>query len=100
MGTNCLPFLLKKLGAHDTAISMAWLRAISVIRLKRVFVPTAELQRGQAVTALLWLDPLPAATMERIRSLSKSDNPEVAASAKYVLQYCRKAPRVSDSRKR
>jgi len=89
IGTNCLPFLVKKLGAHETRISRTVERL--KVRLKmKVDLLGRDWERGQAVTAFTYLDPLPDDIYEQIRRLSKCGTPEVATSAKYVLQQCHK----------
>ncbi len=89
MGTNCLPFLAKRLAGHETRISTVvdWIKRKCG---KKIWFPAKTLERGQAVTAFKYLDPLPDDIYEQIRALSKSGNPEVAASAKEVLRECHK----------
>lgn len=89
MGTNCLPFLVERLNVHETRISTATDRLRRKLNMK-LTSPGRMLERGQAVTALGFFNTLPDETCEQIRVLSKSSNPEVAASAKYVLQNCHK----------
>ena len=87
MGSNCLPFLVKKLGGRETPVS----RAIrySEYRLRINLRPVDKnIERGQALTALTWLSPLPRETYEQIRALNKSSDPHVAAAAKEALSGC------------
>jgi hypothetical protein len=85
MGTNCLPFLVKKLQMHENGISLAIERLEDRFKIHRNPMDR-DWQRGQAVTAFAYLDPPPEEIYEQIRALTKSGNPDVAASARFVLQ--------------
>ena len=88
MGGDCLPFLLKKLGGHETRVSRAVRYWNYRLRINRRPVDK-DIERGQALTALTWLSPLPGETYEQIRALSKSSDAHVAAAAKEALSECR-----------
>jgi hypothetical protein len=92
MGTNCLPFLVKKLSGQETQASMFFLHWQRMLALKKQTPVDKDIERGQAVTALKYLDPLPRETYEQIRALSKSPNSGAAASAKEVLSECHEMP--------
>jgi hypothetical protein len=87
MGTNCLPFLVRKLGGHKTRVSwyvIYWQHRLGIKRIPA----DKDIERGQAIVALKWMDPLPMQTCEKIQALSKCKNPEVAAAAKEALSEC------------
>jgi hypothetical protein len=94
MGTNCLPFLIKKLGVHQSRIAAAVERLTYRLKIKRIprVINSWDklIERAQAVTALKSMESLPDETYEQIRALSKSSDPEIARSAKHVLDMSHK----------
>jgi hypothetical protein len=85
MGTNCLPFLVDKLGRHDSSLGKAIQKGLFQAGIKRVLWRSADLERAQAVTALVVVNHLPQETLNQIRALTRNPDPGVAASAKWVL---------------
>jgi hypothetical protein len=71
IGTNALPFLIRKLEQRPPSQSLAKLRyyAAKWPALGALF-PSTDAQRAQAVTGLLVLCPLPPHTLQELRALS------------------------------
>jgi|SRR5580704_5066845 hypothetical protein len=89
MGTNCIPFLMEKLGGHDSSLRLHIEKWMNAVRISRTPWRDADLERSQAMTALIILGEkglLPEDAVKRIRTLSQDKDPGVAASAKWVLQ--------------
>ena len=85
IGTNGLPFIIRKLGRRETALAKqieAWLFKCGV---KRSLFPNAEVERCQAVTALLALGSLPPEATVQLRKLSGSGTNSISLAATYVL---------------
>jgi len=90
MGTNCLPFLLRKLDKHDSAFRKHVEKWMDKVGIHSTPWRDADWERAQAVTALFLLGRNRLVTPEalkRIQELSKSSDTNVAASAKFLLQW-------------
>jgi hypothetical protein len=87
IGTNAFGFCLRKLrrlpGARELQLAVAARRLGFEDLLFRVRGVDSE--RGQAVTALILLKPLPPGVLSEVVSLSSSSNREIAAAAHRVL---------------
>lgn len=88
MGTNCVPFLIGKLGRRDSALGEKAQKWLLKAGITRRFWREAGYERAQAVTTLLILGQnglLSPDAVKEIRALSQSKDPWVAGSAKCVL---------------
>lgn len=82
IGMKGLPFLLRKLGRREAPVTR-WIEGWAVrFGVKRTLFPNPELQRAQAVTAVLALSPLPPSAVEQIRRL---DTQGTNSSVNYIL---------------
>jgi hypothetical protein len=86
IGTQGLPFLIRKLERRETPIER-WAQTCAFkCGVKRLLFPNREVQRAQAVTALLALSPLPPDAISKLRVLSKNNTNSVGLSAAYLLR--------------
>ena len=83
-----LPYFMTKLHGDDSQLKLLAEKVGSERRIPAI-VPfeSANMERGQAVTALIALSPLPEPCVDQLRKVSRDPNPRVAASAAYVLSY-------------
>ncbi len=85
MGTDALPILLAKLQARDTS----WKTRINQWRVKAGIKPpifaSAMQTRGEAISGLEALQPLPESLLQQLRALCMNADPGIAAAAGYVL---------------
>ena len=85
MGTNALPILLANLQTRDNP----WKDRINKLEMKtgikRATFEPAMWTRGKAIVGLEALQPLPESVRQELSSLSTNADPNIAASAKYVL---------------
>ena len=85
IGAKGLPFIIWKLGRREPLLAK-WLQAcFSKVGVKRSLFPNPEIERAQAVTALLALDSLPPEATRQLRELSSNAASSIAQSAAYVL---------------
>jgi hypothetical protein len=85
IGTNGLPFIFSKLQRRDNAVTVWFQNCLRRCGFKRSLFPNPQLERGQAVTALLVLLPLPPSAFSQLSTLSKNNTNAVGLSAGYVL---------------
>jgi hypothetical protein len=86
IGTQGLPYLIRKLERRETPIEH-WAQTCAFkCGAKRLLFPNREVQRAQAVTALLALSPLPPDAISKLRFLSKNSTNSVGLSAAYLLR--------------
>jgi len=88
MGTNCLPLLVEKLGRRDSSRYQTIRKWAFRLRIGVVLGRSADAERAQAVTALLWLaaqEPFPQWAIAEIQALSQSKDAGIATSANVVL---------------
>jgi hypothetical protein len=86
ISTNGLPFLMQKLAKHEAPLANLVQLWLSKCGVRRSLFPSAEIERGQAVTALLALSPLSPETISKLRILSKESGTSVGQSAAYLLR--------------
>ncbi len=85
IGTNGLPFLIHKITRCDLPM-IKWIEACaSKCGIKRSLFPDPELERGQAVTALLALSPLPESAILRLRKPPTNPTSSIGLSVGLVL---------------
>jgi hypothetical protein len=71
MGTNALPFLIRKFEQRPPSRAMAKLRYYAAKwHAVGALFPSTDAERAQAVTGLLVLCPLPPDTLQKLRTLS------------------------------
>jgi hypothetical protein len=86
IGTNGLPFLIGKLSRRETPKFAQSIQLWAFQHgLKHSVLPNPEIERAQAVTALLALKPLPPEAVAQIHQLSNNRTNPAALSAAYVL---------------
>jgi hypothetical protein len=85
IGTKGLEFYLCKLKSQDSVIQRTIQRAAFGIGLRTFLFPDADAERGQAVTALVLLKPLPEETRGELLRLSTNRNAQIAIAAHCVL---------------
>lgn len=85
-GTNGLPYFLSKLRGDSSQLELLAEKVGSEHRIPWLLPrDSANMERAQAVTALVALSPLPERWVEQVRKVSRNSNRRVAASAGYVL---------------
>jgi hypothetical protein len=88
VGTNGLPYLLTKLRGDDSQLKLLAEKLASEHRLPWLLPrDSANIERAEAVTALVALSPLPEPWVAEVRKVSQNPNRRVAASAGYVLSH-------------
>lgn len=87
IGTNALPFYLRKLARQAGPIeSKTWEVARAAGFRGFLGYEKIEWERGQAVTALILLKPLPPEAVSQLVALSTNRNREIAAAASCALK--------------
>jgi hypothetical protein len=86
IGTRGLPYFIRKLERLETPIEHWAQTCASKCGVKRLLFPNREVQRAQAVTALLALGPLPPDAISKLHVLSKNNTNRVGLSAAYLLR--------------
>jgi hypothetical protein len=95
MGTNCLPFLVNKLGRSDSSRFKTIQKWAFKLHIGFLLGRSADAERSQAVTALIWLGEkglFSEEIIKRIRELSQNKDAGIAAAANVVLMYSRTQP--------
>lgn len=85
IGTNALPFLFAKLEQPDSPIQRRIQSFASGIGIKHRFFSLPMAERWQAVTALVYLRPLPDQSVRQLLALSTNADRRVADAASYVV---------------
>jgi hypothetical protein len=86
MGTNAIPFLLQKLSRQEPPFRERVEAFLSKCGMRRSLFPDADIERGQAVTALIALNPLPPGTLLELRNLSNNSTNNIGRCAAFVLE--------------
>lgn len=87
MGTNALPYLLGKLQGTDNVLERALTKAAAKTSVPTVPFRLAELERLQAVTALIALEHIPTEAHRTLVESSNGDQTnEIARSASFILK--------------
>lgn len=87
MGTNALPYLIGKLRGTDTILERALTKAATKASVSSVPFRDAELERLQAVTALIALEHIPTEAHRTLVELSAGDQTnEIARAASFILK--------------
>ncbi len=90
MGEHCLPFLLDKLGRHNSPLDVRLHKWLGKLHISGRLWRDPDLDRARAVTALGLLaheHRLTGEARTQIEALVKSKNPDVAVSATYVWMH-------------
>jgi hypothetical protein len=85
IGTNALGFYLQKLTRHNGPIENSILKVAHALGYHGFLVDDVDPERGQAVTALILLKPLPPGVVSELVALSTKRNRQIAAAAHCVL---------------
>ena len=85
IGTNSIPFLLKKLAATDSRVQV-WSDSVwSEFKLTWRPWRSSSMERGQAIVGLLRRDFWPFWALEELSKMTNANNAEVAMASKFVL---------------
>ncbi|MDB6064411.1 MAG: hypothetical protein JWR26_619 [Pedosphaera sp.] len=87
IGTKGLPFIISRIKRHQSPIK-GWIQRCALkLGIKRALFaePDIEVERGQALTALLALPTLPPDVVAELSKLSKSNTNSIGLSASYVI---------------
>lgn len=84
-GTNALPFLLARLQGLDSVLEQQVTKAATNAGVAYLPFRRAELERLQAVTALIHAETLTEDARQRIVALCTNSHPDIAAAAAYIL---------------
>jgi hypothetical protein len=85
IGTNALTFYLGKLTRNSGVIEQTIAKAARAVGYRGFLFADAYPERGQAVTALILLKPLPSGVTSNLVTLSTSSNREISAAAHCAL---------------
>lgn len=85
-GTNAIGYLIEKLVEKDSIFEQKATEFALKLGVNSFPARNAMIERGQAVTGLIYLKELPPETVQTLINLSKSSRPEVAVAAKYIIQ--------------
>jgi hypothetical protein len=88
-GTNAFPYLLEKMASEYSVLEKKASQIAWRVGWKSFPVRNATAERYQATTALLLYIEIPKGTRQTLTNLTKSPNPEIADSAKFVLRESR-----------
>ena len=84
-GTNAIGYLIEKLIEKDSTFEQKATEFALKLGVKSFPARNAAIERGQAVTGLIYLKELPPETVQTLINLSRSSRPEVAEAAKYII---------------
>jgi hypothetical protein len=84
IGSNAIPLYIGKLSQRDRTGFPGEIRK-AALRLGLVSFQDANVERQQAVTALILLKPLPARVVREVAVLSTNSNSEISGAARCVL---------------
>ena len=85
-GSNAIGYLMEKLVEKDSTFEQKATEFALKLGAKSFPARNAWVERGQAVTGLIYLEELPPETIQALTKLSRSSRPEVAEVAKYIIQ--------------
>ena len=85
-GTNAINYLMGKLVEKDSPIERKATKVALKLGVRSLPFRHSRMERGQALTGLLYLKELPPETKQTLTNLSGSSRPEVAEAAKYILR--------------
>jgi hypothetical protein len=85
-GSNAVPFLMQKLQSRDSALETETRKLADKTSLNSLPFRLAELERQQAVTALVNLKPFPRELIPKLLALSTSSPKDTAWAAFYILK--------------
>jgi hypothetical protein len=85
MGTNGIAFYFRRLKRQDLPIRKRIQQAAFAVGVRHFLFEDVDAERGQAVTALLLLKPLPPSAASELVALSKNSNGAIAAAARVAL---------------
>jgi hypothetical protein len=86
IGTNGVPFLMRKLSRPHFAWSDRFYTLADRLGITRALFADPEMERGQATTALLALPSLPDEALKQLRQWSDKANSAIGPSAAYILK--------------
>jgi hypothetical protein len=84
-GANAIDYLIEKLVERDSTFEQKATEFALKLGVKSFPARNAMIERGQAVTGLIYLKELPPETVQTLINLSRSSRPEVAEAAKYII---------------
>jgi hypothetical protein len=85
LGSNGIAFYFRRLKRQDLPIRNKIQQAAFRVGVGRFVFEDVDAERGQAVTALILLKPLPPGPASELVTLSKNSNGAIAAAARCVL---------------
>jgi hypothetical protein len=85
IGTNAIPFVMAKLNARDSPFKLQIQKWAHKLGVKRPLIEDAAVDRGRAVTALVYLPSIPEQTLSQLRTLTTNSDIRVASEAKAIL---------------
>jgi hypothetical protein len=91
-GPKAIDYLMGKLVERDSLLEQ---KATEVaLKLGATSFPARNswIERGQAITGLIYLKELPPETVQTLTQLSRSSRPEVAEAAKFILRKDKRDP--------
>jgi hypothetical protein len=86
-GGRHLPMLLRRLHGKDSSIKKKLVNLTLKLHLFRLaWVPSADVQRGQALTAIMNLGYSAKPIFSDLRAMANDQDPELSATARYALE--------------
>jgi hypothetical protein len=90
MGTNALPYLLRKLQETESVLHRPIQSTAIKLGFARLPLPSIDVQRRQAITGLVYLRPLPDWARSQLQNIkTTARNPKVKQAAWDALDYTR-----------
>ena len=86
IGTNALGFYLRKLRRDVGTREIRIAKAARAVGFNDFWIRGVDSERGQAVTALILLKPLPPQVVSELVALSTNKNQDIAAAAQCALR--------------
>ncbi len=97
MGTNGLPFLMKKFRQQDSRLVWWAEHHLWKVGLTRSLLRSHNVEREQALTALLILSPLPPAHVQELKRMRDDSDQRISAAASFAFDYATGKMRVPAS---
>jgi hypothetical protein len=86
IGTNGLPFLIRKLSRHNSSITAHVAAFALKWGIRRPLLTNASMERAQAVTALVALSPLPDTAVEELRNMIRNKGINASLEVTFVVE--------------
>ena len=86
MGTNAMPLIMARLAAKDSKFKQQILNGLNKLGIRRQFMENPGVKRSRAMTALLYLQPLPEDVMAQVRPLATNADTTLVILSRLILE--------------